>query len=152
MEQFNIAELAPVIEEVVSTGADFRLYPKGESMLPTIITGEDSVLLSKPENLEIMDVVLYKRESGQYVLHRIVSKNKSGYVMCGDNQVNTEKYITPDMIIAKVTGIYKKDEYIDVALPEYKQEIKKLYRKKSITKAIYSVKTLIYPIYKAIFK
>ena len=152
MEQINMSELSPIIQEVISTGSSFRLYPKGTSMLPSIVEGQDSVVLSKPEKLQVMDAVLYKRKSGQYVLHRIVSKNKYGYVMCGDNQVNTEKYITPDMIIAKVTGIYKKDAYIDVSLPNYKRKIKKLYRNKSIRKVIYSIKTFIYPVYKAIFK
>ncbi len=152
MEQINMNELAPIIQEVISTGTSFRLFPKGTSMLPTIVPGEDSVMLSKPENIEIMDAVLYKRKNGQYVLHRIIGKTKSGYKMCGDNQLFTEKNITPEMIIAKVTGIYKKEIYVDVSSLDYIKQIRKLYRNKSIQKIIIFVKKLIYSVYKAIFK
>ena len=36
MFKINMEELVPLIKEVIDSGAVFRLYPRGESMLPTI--------------------------------------------------------------------------------------------------------------------
>ena len=60
-------------EEIARNG--FLLYRNvGDSMLPLIRQGRDLVLVSrKPEGrLKKYDVPLYRRDSGQYVLHRIL--------------------------------------------------------------------------------
>jgi hypothetical protein len=36
------------------------------------------------------DVIFYRRENGQYVLHRIIKIKKDGYVCRGDNQTAKE--------------------------------------------------------------
>ena len=65
--------LIPVFCERISEGQSVKFSPKGVSMLPFIREGKDSVVISPvTEGLKKYDVVLYKRDSGQYVLHRIV--------------------------------------------------------------------------------
>ncbi|MGN1202403.1 MAG: S24/S26 family peptidase, partial [Eubacterium sp.] len=45
----------------------------GDSMLPFIKQGRDVLVISRAEGrLKRYDVPLYKRDSGQYVLHRIL--------------------------------------------------------------------------------
>ena len=59
----------------------------GDSMLPLIKQGRDVIVIEKiSKQLKRLDIPLYKRESGQYVLHRILKCKKDGYVMCGDNR------------------------------------------------------------------
>ena len=59
----------------------------GNSMLPLIREGRDLIILKKPEGrLKKYDVPLYKRDSGQYVLHRVLKVRESDYVICGDNR------------------------------------------------------------------
>lgn len=152
MEQISIKDLIPLIEEVTTSGTSFRLYPKGTSMNPYIIENEDSVLLSKPDDIKFYDIVLYRRDSGQYVLHRVVSKHGDYFDMCGDNQLFYEKNIHKKSVIAKVTGIYKKDTLIDVSSSTYRKDIKKFYRKKTVNRIIAKIKKVIYPAYKTLFK
>ena len=45
--EFDMRELYPLLSEVLESGGEFRLYPKGTSMLPLLREGEDSVLLKK---------------------------------------------------------------------------------------------------------
>ena len=58
------------------------------------------------------DVPLYKRENGQYVLHRIVGKDESGYICCGDNQTALEHGIMQENVIAVVESIYREEKHI----------------------------------------
>ena len=59
---------------------------KGNSMYPLIRQGKDVLIIKKCNTrLKKMDVPLYKRESGQYVLHRIIKVNENDYVIRGDN-------------------------------------------------------------------
>lgn len=145
-------EIVPLLKEVISSGASFRFYPNGTSMQPTIKQGEDSVELSSPENLTTLDAVLYQRENGQYVLHRIVKEHKNHFDMCGDNQIEIEKNVEKFRVIAKVTGIYRGEKYISCNDTDFKTEIKNLYRKKKRQRIRSHIIKLIYPIYKSIFK
>ena len=61
----DIQELAPLIKEVVDSGSQIRIYPSGKSMLPTIVDGRDSVMLTSPTDLKKMDIVFYQRSNGQ---------------------------------------------------------------------------------------
>ena len=82
-------------EEIARNG--FLLYRNvGDSMLPLIRQGKDLLLIArKPEGrLRKYDVPLYRRDSGQYVLHRILKVRENDYVICGDNRWRCETGIT----------------------------------------------------------
>lgn len=117
---FSAEELAPVILEVIEKEGSFRLFPKGESMRPTICQGEDSVLLVAPENLKKYDIVFYKRQNGQYVIHRIMKINDHSLTLAGDNQFFTEQGVKKERVIAKVGGIYKGERLIKADSLNYK--------------------------------
>ena len=109
---FDLAEFYPLIKEVLDSGGEFRLYPRGTSMMPLLRQGTDSVILVKCDNKpRKRDIIFYRRPNGQFVLHRIVGTSKDGtYVLCGDNQTALEKGITDDMIIAVVTDVFRGDK------------------------------------------
>ena len=102
-----------VIEEVLASGGEFKMYPRGISMLPLIKQGVDSVVLVRDTDVALKkhDIAFYKRDSGQFVLHRVMSVQDDGtYTMCGDNQIYLEAGIRPDQIIGKVRRLYKKEK------------------------------------------
>ena len=45
MIEYSLEEYMPLIKEVVESGGEFRLFPRGTSMLPLIRQGRDSVAL-----------------------------------------------------------------------------------------------------------
>ncbi len=112
---FNLEEYVPLIKEVIDSGGEFRLYPRGTSMLPLLRQGIDSVVLVAPQKiLKKRDIVFYRRKDGQFVLHRIVGVAKDGtYVLCGDNQTALEKGISSDMVIASVTAVYRDEKRVE---------------------------------------
>ena len=79
----------------------------GDSMMPFIRQGRDLVIISqKPEGrLKKYDVPLYKRDTGQYVLHRILKVRQDDYVICGDNRYSREYGIGDRNIIGVLTAI-----------------------------------------------
>ena len=112
---FDLKEYVPLIEEVIESGGEFRLFPRGTSMMPLLRQGNDSVILVKCENApKKRDIIFYKRPNGQFVLHRILKRLKDGtYILCGDNQTVLEKEITEEMIIAVVSAVFRGEKRIE---------------------------------------
>lgn len=110
---FRLADYAGTIREVMDSGGEFTLYPRGTSMLPLIVQGRDSVTLEQPQGaLHRGDIAFYQRENGQYVLHRIIGERDGTFTMCGDNQLAPEYGVKPEQIIAKAAYITRKGSKI----------------------------------------
>ena len=93
----------------------------GDSMMPLIKQGRDVLVISRAEGrLKRYDVPLYKRDSGQYVLHRILKVRENDYVICGDNRCNIEYGITDKHIIGVLTGIIRNGREISVTDRKYR--------------------------------
>ena len=109
-----------VEEEIARNG--FLLYRNvGDSMLPLIRQGKDLVLIvRKPEGrLRKYDVPLYRRDSGQYVLHRILKVRETDYVICGDNRWRRETGITDQHIIGVLTAVIRDGQKLPVTDKRY---------------------------------
>ena len=93
----------------------------GDSMMPFIKQGRDVLVISRAEGrLKRYDVPLYKRDSGQYVLHRILKVRENDYVICGDNRWNKEYGITDRHIIGVLTGVIRDGREIPVTDRKYR--------------------------------
>ena len=90
---------------LVREGVSVTLPVNGNSMLPFIIGGKESVILQKPEQLIVGDVVLAWADGYRYVVHRIVRIDGERVTLMGDgNLVGTEHCILND-IKARVTHV-----------------------------------------------
>lgn len=115
-KKVRFEELFPIIEETIKKGNSFSFCAFGCSMLPFIRNGKDTVTLGPVrEPLAKNDIIFYRRENGQFVLHRIVKVCPDGsFSLCGDNQYSIEKGITCDRIIARLDRLQRNGK--DVAL------------------------------------
>lgn len=107
-------------EEISHTGK--LIYTNvGDSMMPLIRQNRDLLIIEKVSGrLKKYDVPLYKRDSGQYVLHRIIKVRKDDYVMCGDNRWQKEYGITNRHIIGVLTGVIRDGKTISVNDKKYR--------------------------------
>ncbi len=144
-KQIPLKELEPLIRETLKKGGTFPIIPKGQSMLPLLRPGVDEVLLSPlPEEVLKGDIILYKREDGSFVLHRVMGKKGALYTFCGDNQTVFEKGLKKEQMIAIVLEITRDGEKINLTEnKEYLSYKKKLLNKKKLDNFLLRVKIKI---------
>ncbi len=89
-------------------GGSADLTVTGWSMLPMLHNHRDHVTLIPPVGkLKKKDIILYRRENGQYVLHRIIDLEGDTYILSGDNQAMREP-VQQSQIIGVVSGFTHK--------------------------------------------
>lgn len=109
------------IEEELKKGNVIQIQPQGYSMYPLIRPKKDFVKIEQTEikNTKRGDVLLYRRESGILVLHRVYRKKKGEFFMVGDNQTEIEGPLKETQIKGKMTAIIRNGTCISVRNPFY---------------------------------
>ena len=103
-KSFDTRALLEGYRELLPQVDSLPLDVTGSSMSPFLVHGRDSVRLSAIRRpLHAGDIVLYQRDSGEYILHRICRTDGSTYTMVGDAHTVVESGIRPDQIFALVT-------------------------------------------------
>lgn len=116
MEQKNVDIL-----QLLEQGQSIQIKPQGYSMYPMFIPGRDEAVLQRtdPAKLKRGDVVLYRRDGGILVLHRIYRIKKNAFYMVGDNQREVEGPLREDQIKGVLTSFFRKGKHISVRHPIY---------------------------------
>lgn len=117
-------------EELIRKGK--IIYPNvGSSMMPLIRQGKDAMIIERPTSwkkncgdtvmkLKRLDVPLYKRDNGTYVLHRVLKVRKKDYVLCGDHCCTKEYGITDRHIVGILTGVIRDGKELSVKDVRYR--------------------------------
>lgn len=112
-------QLIGVVQLQLAERGTASLIVTGNSMWPLFRHMRDRVLLASPAAYVKGDIVLYQRSNGQYVLHRIVKKEKETSICCGDNQCEKE-IVKNDWILAVVTDFDRKGKLYSVTSKGYR--------------------------------
>lgn len=84
----------------------------GDSMEPLLHNRKSTVVIErKKTRLNRYDVALYKRPTGEYVLHCVVKVLEGAYLICGDNRVWREK-VQEEWILGVMIGFYEDERNI----------------------------------------
>ena len=114
-QEIKLEQMESTIRKVLTAGGSFSFYPRGTSMQPFIVQGRDKVTLAAlPDRIKKYDIILYKRENGTFVLHRVTGKKENAYIFRGDNQFSDEYGIKREQMIGRATEIIRGDEVIPV--------------------------------------
>ena len=140
--EIPLKELSPLMIECLTQGQEVLLTITGNSMSPFLRHKRDQVVLTAcdPAALQAGEVPLYRRDNGQYVLHRIVERDDGTirtrygcrrplpaaeasltYTLLGDAQWETEPGIRPDQIVAKATAFIRRGRRWECAAPAYRR-------------------------------
>ena len=107
MEEITLAESEELIRALLDDGQVFSFKPHGTSMLPTIRAGRDSVsILRLDGRAERFDILLYKRPTGKFVLHRVIEVGGDDYTLCGDNRVEIERGVKDEWVVGVLNEIH----------------------------------------------
>ncbi len=108
-------ELFSLVNEILEQGGSAWIIVTGMSMYPFLREMKDCVELSRTsyDNINKGDIVLTKRESGAYVLHRVLKKENRSFFIIGDAQQWIEGPVLPEHLIAVVTKIKRGSRVVD---------------------------------------
>ena len=97
-----------IIEEacrLVKEGLCVTLPVNGQSMLPFIIGGKESVILQKPENLQVGHVILAWVDGTHYVVHRIKAIDGEAVTLTGDGNLGALEHCQVSDVRALATHV-----------------------------------------------
>lgn len=72
---------------MVESGVSVTFPVNGRSMLPFIIGGRESLILEKPVDVNVGDVVLAYVDGNHYVIHRVIDVTGDDVVVMGDGNL-----------------------------------------------------------------
>ena len=109
------------IEEILADEGRLVYSNVGDSMLPLIRQGRDLVVIERVSGrLKKYDVPLYRRDGGQYVLHRVLKVRQDDYVLCGDNRWRRETGVTDRHVRGVLTAVVRDGKELRVTDLRYK--------------------------------
>lgn len=130
-------------EDVITEQGRLIYTSVGDSMFPLIKEGDLLVIGKVTEPLKKYDIPLYKRDNGQYILHRIIDIKPDGYVMCGDNRAEAERGIGDCHIIGVLTAVIRDGVESPVGEPVTGLYTRLWYSSLLFRKIVFRVKSII---------
>ena len=106
---------------LLEQGQVLEITPIGSSMFPLFDKERDQAVVkaADTDRLRRGDVVLYRRDSGILVLHRIWKIKKDGFYMVGDNQTEVEGPLRAEQIKGVMISFCRKGRRISCKNPVY---------------------------------
>jgi hypothetical protein len=115
-EQHTFTDPDKLVGRIVALLEDCEAVPltiTGNSMLPFLADGRDTVYLSKVSRpLRKGDMIFYRRDNGRYILHRVYRVESGRFWIVGDAQTSLEPGIRQDQVIAIVTAVRRKGKLL----------------------------------------
>ena len=114
----NVKVLPPevLMDQLLGLLEDTEAVPlviSGSSMAPFLVHGRDTVYLSKVKHpLKKGDMILYCRDNGAYILHRICRAEEGTYTLVGDAQTRLEPGLRQDQVLAVVSAVCRKGKIL----------------------------------------
>lgn len=106
-------EYMEMIRALLEDGQEVSMIVTGNSMRPFLKHGRDKICMKKIDRkLRKGDIVFYRRENGQYVMHRILKCGDQSYTLLGDGQIVPESGIRQEQIFARITKVQVRGKWI----------------------------------------
>lgn len=106
-------EYMEMIRALLEDGQEVSMIVTGNSMRPFLKHGRDKICMKKTDRkLRKGDIVFYRRENGQYVMHRILKCGDQSYTLLGDGQIVPESGIRQEQIFARITKVQVRGKWI----------------------------------------
>ena len=94
---------------LVSEGMAVTMLVKGRSMLPFILGGRESAVLTQPGEINTGDVVLARIDGRRYVLHRVMEVSDDRVVLMGDGNIRGQEVCRPEDVLARADEVVGAD-------------------------------------------
>lgn len=94
---------------LVDEGLAVTMLVKGRSMLPFILGGQESAVLTQPGDIRPGDVVLARIDGCRYVLHRVMEVSADKVVLMGDGNIRGQEICRTSDVLARADEVVGAD-------------------------------------------
>lgn len=99
----DAAELA----DILASGGAFPIVVTGSSMMPFLKESRDTVILQKKEQLKKGQIVFFRRNSGEFILHRIRKIYPNGQLLINGDAQSWCEVIHRNQVLAVVISVMR---------------------------------------------
>lgn len=96
-----------LVEEQLADGGRVKINIGGKSMLPTL-SGKDTILLEPLKEEPREGDILFFREGGRHIIHRLIRREGDIYILQGDNNIGTER-VKRDAMLGRLVKVIRAD-------------------------------------------
>lgn len=102
------------IEETLQKNGYLCMTPLGNSMLPLLRGGRDTIYLEQSKGrLKRGDIALYRSKDGRYVLHRVIAVYPGYYEFRGDNSAEADAPVEDGQVLGVLKKFYRGGRWIE---------------------------------------
>ncbi|MBR5019395.1 MAG: S24/S26 family peptidase [Bacteroidales bacterium] len=109
MDKVSDEQIIQEAVRLVNEGLAVTMLVKGRSMLPFILGGVESAVLTRPGTIKPGDVVLARIDGRRYVLHRVMDVAPDKVVLMGDGNIRGQEVCRPEDVLARTDEIVAAD-------------------------------------------
>ncbi|MBQ2599343.1 MAG: S24/S26 family peptidase [Bacteroidales bacterium] len=109
MKQVSDDQIIGDAIRLVQEGMAVTMLVKGRSMLPFILGGQESAVLTLPGEIKTGDVVLARIDGRRYVLHRVMEVSADRVVLMGDGNIRGQEVCRPEDVLARADEVVGAD-------------------------------------------
>ena len=104
MKQVSDDQIIGDAIRLVQEGMAVTILVKGRSMLPFILGGQESAVLTQPG-----EIVLARIDGRRYVLHRVMEVSADRVVLMGDGNIRGQEVCRPEDVLARADEVVGAD-------------------------------------------
>ena len=113
MKKVDTSEYISMLRELTDQGSEVQVRISGNSMLPFLADQRDFIYFKHPDRpLRRGDMVVYQRQNGQYIAHRVWKAKPEGVYLVGDAQEQIEGPLSEAQVFGLVTKVQRKGKWI----------------------------------------
>ena len=110
----NNSEYFSIITDTINQGKEVKVIVSGSSMAPFLCQKRDYIILTRHDGYFYKgQMVFYKRDNGQYIMHRIHHIKNDALYIIGDGQFDIEGPVYKHQVIGVVNRAIRKGKEID---------------------------------------
>jgi signal peptidase I len=115
-------QIFPIIGEIIENNVTVKISVKGMSMYPFLRDTIDRVELMQINFSDIKrgDIVLIRIDNTQYIMHRVIKKEKDCFYLLGDSQQGIEGPFKPEQLFALITAVWRREKRIECSNKKWK--------------------------------
>lgn len=111
------------LEREIASGRPVVMLTVGDSMEPLLYNRSTRVVIVKADRaLKKNELPVYKRTTGQFVMHRIIKVDEAHYYTRGDNRTGLEQ-IPKEWVLGVVTEVYRGTKHFTTQNGWYKSYV-----------------------------